>query len=396
MNLRAARRLAIGLTSVSAIFIAATFTFANEDYGPFAIALFALWIAVATAVGGLVASRRPTNAVGWLLLATALFIGVGIFTTVYAAWALESRAGTPPFGSVAAWFQTWLFTPTGGLLLYLVLLFPTGRLPSPRWRWAGRIGAAATAALAASFAFMPGPLETIRSVENPLGIAGARPILETVQAFAIPTLLGAELLGLVSIVLRLRRARGDERQQVKWFAYTVVALVVLIVASMFLSGPTGIELLGFLPWYLGFLALPISIGVAILKYRLYDIDRIISRTVSYAIVSVILGGTFAVVALGPALVFGGGGTGAPDYVIAAATLVVAALFRPLRRRVQDVVDHRFNRKRYDAEHTIGAFTVRLREHVDIDTLGAELSDLVAATMQPSHVSLWVRPSARRP
>jgi MFS family permease len=385
-----ARRLAIGIGSLSMLSVGAGFLFATEDWGPFALALFAVWIAVATAVGGLVASRRPENAVGWLLLATAACIGVGLFTTVYAAWAFESHAGTPPLGAVAAWLQTWLFAPTGALLLYLVLLFPTGRLPSPRWRWVGRIGAAATAAAVVAFAFMPGPLDAIKSVDNPLGIPGARPIFERIQLVALITLAAAVLLGLLSIVLRLRRARGDERQQVKWFTYNVVALVVLLVASTFLSRPTGIGIwLGFLPWYLGFLALPISIGIAILRYRLYDIDRIVSRTLSYAIVTALLGGIFALVIVVPALIVGSGRK-TPDYQIAIATLVAAALFRPVLRRVQSVVDRRFNRRRYDAEKTVGAFTARLREQIDIDALGAELTGVVRSTMQPTRAFLWLK------
>jgi MFS family permease len=393
MNRTRARRVAIGLSSLCVISIGAAFLFATSDWGPFGIALFALWIAIATAVGGLIASRRPENAVGWLLLATAACIGVGVFTTVYAAWAFESHGGTPPLAPVAAWLQTWLFAPTGVLLLYLVLLFPTGRLRSPRWRWVGRIGATATAVVIVTFAFMPGPLEAVKSVDNPLGIAGARPIFELLQSFALYALAGAILLGLVSIVLRLRRARGDERQQVKWFTYTVVALVVAVVSGQLLSGLLRIELLAFLPWYLGFLALPISIGMAILRYRLYDIDRIVSRSLSYTIVTALLGGVFAFVIIVPALIVGGGRK-TPDYQIAIGTLLAAVLFRPVLRRVQRVVDHRFNRRRYNAEQTVDAFTARLREQIDIDALGAELVGVIATTMQPAHASLWLAKGRR--
>jgi hypothetical protein len=225
-----------------------------------------------------------------------------------------------------------------------------------------------------------------------VGISGARPITDAIVAASLLALAVCALGTIASVILRFRRARGDERQQIKWFTFAIAILALSVILFPLLETlgifVVGGEPVGFIVPFLGLLTVPLSIGVAILRYRLYDIERIISRTFSYAIVTAILGATFALLVLLPPVLVGGDSV--PDYVIAVATLVVAALFRPVRRRVQDAVDHRFNRKRYDAEHTIEAFTARLREQVDIDALGAELEDVVGRTMQPSHVSLWVR------
>lgn len=381
---------ALGLAAVSLLLISVSFPFATDDWPLPALSAFALWIAVAAGVGALVASRRPDNAIGWILLATALSIGAGLFTTVYSAWAIEARHGSVPFGLAAAWLQSWLFVPAFGLLLFLVLLFPTGRLASPRWRWVARSGAAGTVVLAVSFAFKPGPLEALPSVANPLGIPGASPVLEPLQTMAFATLAAAVLAALASVILRLRRARGDERQQVKWFAYTALALGIAIVLSGTLSNSLDIELLGFIPWYVALLAMPIAIGTSILRYRLYDIDRIISRTVSYGLVTGVLAGVYVGLVVLFQRVLGPLAQGS-DLAVAASTLLVAAAFVPVRRRVRDAVDRRFNRARYDAARTIEGFSTRLREQVDIDALHAELTDVVRRTMQPVHISIWMRP-----
>jgi hypothetical protein len=270
----------------------------------------------------------------------------------------------------------------------ILLLTPTGSLPSPRWRWWARLATAAPVVVVLAVTLLPRPLgPEYRSVANPLGLGALEALLQA----AIGTALGLCVLGVLvaaaSLVVRFRRARGIERQQLRWVALTaaVVALAaVLVLAAMLTETPA---LFG---WGLGLCAgvLPLGIGAAILRYRLYDLDRIVSRTLAYGILTVLLGGAYAGVVLGLGQMF----SRDSSLVVAVATLAVAALFQPARRRVQAAVDRRFNRRRYDAARTITAFSARLRQQVDLDSLTAELLGVVEQTIQPASMSLWLRPS----
>jgi hypothetical protein len=272
--------------------------------------------------------------------------------------------------------------------VFPLLLFPTGRSLSPRWRPVTWLAVGFTAALTVLGMLRPSLyLTDAQTIANPIGVAGV-----DIEAAPLSTILNGLLLFLlgaavVSLVVRFRRSRGVERQQLKWFTYAG-ALVLLI------------PLIGFVVPSLGnaafvvVIALPIAVGIAILRYRLYDIDRLINRTLVYGLLTALLAGIYAGVVLGLGQLFGGIGEQAPSWAVAGATLAVAALFQPARRHIQAVVDRRFNRRKFDAAKTVEAFGIRLRDEVDLDVLTAELLVVVDQTIQPTRASLWLRPPAR--
>jgi hypothetical protein len=345
-------------------------------------------------VGAVVVSRQPRNAVGWLCCAAGLFGAVAGFATEYAGYALGPQQGSLPGGVAMAWVTLWLGAFWVGLAFtFLPLLFPTGRLPSPRWRpvaWACAIG------LTVFFtvnAVMPGPMEVPGQPRNPLGIESAGATLEQIQALLDLYLALLVVLCAASVVARFRRAGGVERQQLKWFAYGVGQLALLLTSALVFPGlwtrvPVVVSDLVF---GISFAMIPVSIGIAILRYRLYDIDRLIHRTLVYGLLTALLAAVYAGLVLGLGQLFGRVGTEPPSWAIAGATLAVAALFQPARHRIQQAVDRRFNRRRYDAARTIEGYSVRLRDQVDLDTLTAELLAVVDQTVKPTKVSLWLRP-----
>jgi len=275
------------------------------------------------------------------------------------------------------------------LIGFILLLTPTGSLPSPRWRWWARVVVVAAVVTAT---LRPERMEPpFESVDNPLAVHGGP--LEVVATLGdIVTLLAVVVAG-ASLVVRFRRARGIERQQLRWMAWAA-ALAGVAVALILLSWATlGTEAQAFWGWATGLYVaiLPLATGAAVLRYRLYDLDRIVSRTLAYAVLTVLLGAGHAAIVLGMGRLLGQDSS----LIVAAATLAVAAAFQPLRRRVQAVVDRRFNRRRYDAGRMIAAFGARLRDQVDLDTLTGELVAVVDQTMQPTPTSLWLRPPARQ-
>jgi hypothetical protein len=341
--------------------------------------IYLLVVVSAATVGAVLASRRPRHPVGWLLLALGLW-----FTYGYASWVLLAWRGAPP--AVGSAFKDVSVFVMAACIGFILLLTPTGSLPSPRWRWWARVVAlAATVGLVSSAL---GPFtEPDPSAADPLAVRAlavwlpaARGVTFVVTGLAIP-------IGAASLVVRFRRARGVERQQLRWLAVAAVpvAVAVLAIAALVLAGNEVS-----LGWLVGvcLAVLPVAIGAAVLRYRLYDLDRIISRTLAYGLLTLLLGGGYAGVVLGLGQLLG---QDAP-LVVAAATLAVAAVFQPARRRVQQAVDRRFNRRRYDAARTIEGFSARLRQQVDLDSLTAELLGVVEQTMQPTSVSLWLRSS----
>jgi len=272
------------------------------------------------------------------------------------------------------------------LTAFVLLLTPTGSPPSPRWRWLARIVAGACAAGLLAAVTYPGPLEPeYPSPENPLYV----PALEALLGIAFPASALLVLLGLLaaagSLLGRFRRARGVERQQLRWLAFGgALAMGSLLVAAVALE--TSSDALFQAATGTGIALLPLATGAAILRYRLYDLDRIISRTVAYGLLTVLLGLGYAAVVLGLGRLLPEGSS----LVVAAATLAVAAAFQPVRRRIQALVDRRFNRRRYDAARTVATFGARLRDEVDLDTLTGELLAVVDQTMQPTRTSLWLR------
>jgi hypothetical protein len=347
-------------------------------------------------LGGLIAARRPDNRYGWLWLAFGSSVAVTSFAAAYSAVALTSGPDRLPGLAVAAWAVGLGFTATISLFPFVFLLFPNGRLPSPRWRPLAWVIIIVDALMLVAAAYVPGT--AIEGVANPVGVGGwLGGVLDGVVDPGTGVLFIAIALSALSLLLRFRRAQGIERQQLKWFAYAAALLGAFITADA-----VGLQTSGLVDLLLESLTLIgvyVGIGIAVLRYRLYEIDRIINRTIVYVLLTAILGLCYVVGSL-VFVLLAGAGTDPPSWLVAAATLAAAAVFRPVRRRVQAVVDRRFNRRRYDAAKTIEAFSARLRDEVDLDTLSAELLGVVDQTMEPTMVSLWLRPqvgrSGRRP
>jgi len=342
----------------------------------------------AATVGAVVASRRPRHSVGWLLLATGLTMVADLGVNAYVRYGVVARPGSLPGARYLAGVSFGIFLVWVSLAGFVLLLTPTGSLPSPRWRWWARVAAAGPVLEILSAAIDPQPLYPEHpEVGNPLAVPALHPVGVAVGIAGGAVVLVSLVVAAVSLLLRYRRAHGTERLQLRWLAFAAgmaAGLMVVAVAAGFAGWP------GLVLAALGVMValLPLATGAAILRYRLYDLDRIISRTVAYGLLTVLLGGAYAVVVLGL-----GQRVGQRSGVVAAATLAVAALFGPARRRLQQVVDRRFNRRRYDAARTVTAFAARLRQQVDLDALSAELLAVVEATMQPTQASMWLRPQA---
>jgi hypothetical protein len=351
----------------------------------------------AATAGAVLASRRPGHPVGWLLLSFGLVPqALSGAAEAYARYGLLARPGTLPGAEQVATLASATFVPGLSLICFILLLTPTGSLPSPRWRWFARVAAALPVAFLAAWLLavpQPDPESPLASVRNSFAIPGLAGVGMVVAGVASPAIALTMAGAAASLVGRFRRSRGSERQQLRWLALAAALAppVVLVTAAAIVTNR--LVLAG---WAIGvYLALlPLAIGAAILRYRLYDLDRVISRTLAYGLLTVLLGGGYAVVVLGLGRLLGQDSS----LVVAAATLAVAAVFQPLRRRVQRLVDRRFNRRRYDAARTIEGFSARLRDQVDLATLTAEVLTVVDQTMQPTHASLWLRASAasRRP
>jgi hypothetical protein len=335
-------------------------------------------------VGALIVGHRPENAVGWIFAAIALLAVAGALAEEYATFASAQRLAG---GVLAAWFASWAWYPTVALvLLFTPLLFPDGRPPSPRWRPVAWLAGATTAAFVVLAAVQPTLELGAGRVANPIGVAAVGNPEDNVPGLVLLDLIGVLVVAaVVSLVVRFRRSRGDERLQLKWFTYAC-ALLPLLVLSDRLPDPLANLLFAVVVSFL-----PVAAGVAVLRYRLYEIDRLINRTVVYGLVTVLLAGVYAGLVLALGQLSGGVAGDPPSWVVAGATLAVAALFGPARRRVQAAVDRQFNRGRYDAARTIEAFSARLRDQVDLDTLAAELLAVVDQTVQPTRSSLWLRP-----
>jgi hypothetical protein len=345
-------------------------------------------VGTATA-GAVIASRLPRNPVGWSFLAMGVGLALAVSTSVYAELGIDSSRGPLPADDVAAWISNWIFAPViFGIPLYLLLVFPDGRFLTPRWRAVG-IGLLATVVVATvSIAFKPGEFETL-GIENPLAAQGTLGELMTTLA-GVTTALALPAFGVAvaCLVVRFRRSHAAERQQLKWFIYAAALVGIGVAGSILVPSSWAADLL-FILGLLALAGLPVAAGVAILRYRLYDIDVVINRTLVYGVLTATLAAAYLgsvlllQLALSPL-------TEDSDLAIAGSTLAVAALFRPARARIQELVDRRFYRRRYDAVQTVERFGARLREQVELDSLGAELRAVVAETMQPAHVSLWLR------
>jgi hypothetical protein len=341
-------------------------------------------------VGALVAVRLPRSPIGWLFLLLGAALSTVFFASGYADYALLADPGAWPGGEWAVWVLSWAYLlPLVSVPTLVFLLFPTGRAQSRAWAWVVRLSCAATLLAVTGIAFRPGPIDYEPPVPNPVGVGGPAG-----DAFALAATAGqvAALLMLVlaagSLALRLRRSRGDERVQLKWFGYS--ATLVAVAFPVAAAGPSS-GLVADLLWLcalLAFLSVPLATGLAILRHRLYDIDLVIRRTLVYGALTATLVATYLALVLAFQAVLPVSDDS--DLAVAASTLAVAALFRPLRDRIRAVVDRRFYRSRYDAALTLETFGARLRHQVDLEVLGGDLRGVVRDTMQPAHVSLWLR------
>jgi hypothetical protein len=333
-------------------------------------------------LGAMIASRRPGNIIGWIFLVTGAGASIQLLSGQYATVALHSQ--TWPGGATAAWLSTLAQFSIVFSTLFLIFLFPTGRLPSPLWRPVAWIAGMVVAVSVAVTALTPGMIEDFPSVRNPFGIESAAAVLSILDAVGGWMGLACFVVAILSLILRFYRSRGDERLQLKWFAYaaTLGFLAILFGGEARVSGT--------LVWTVAPLSLPICAGIAILRYRLYEIDLLINRTLVYgsltaALALVYVGGVVSLQYAFRAL------TGSESQIaIVASTLTIAALFVPLRRRVQGFVDRLFYRRKYDAAKTLETFTSKLRNETDLDSLGEDLAGVVRETVQPTHVSLWMR------
>jgi hypothetical protein len=346
----------------------------------------------AATVGAVLASRRPRHPVGWLLLGFALALTASGVTSSYASYGLLARPGALPAANVAARLYPVTIAAALAVVGFVLLLTPTGSPPSSRWRrWPWALAVAVAVVLVAA-TVAPGSLDPLAQFVSPMDPQVYGGALRVAVQLALLAALLTVLAGAGSLVARFRRARGVERLQLQWVALAagLTGLSLLATAVLIAVGEVN---LGNWASAFGVAFLPLATGAAILRYRLYDLDRIISRTLAYGLLTVLLGLGYALVVLGLGRLVS---DEASTLAVAGATLAVAAAFQPLRRRVQGLVDRRFNRRRYDAAATIEAFSGRLHEQVDLDTLTAELLALVDQTMQPTCASLWLRPSLTTP
>jgi hypothetical protein len=377
--------------AVSVIFVAISLVTArsggNDLLPVVAQGLVALSFATA---GAILVNRLPGNVIGWWLALGGLCFGVGSGSAGLADYGLIVHPNSLPGAIWFLWLSQWIWAPAFGAVVGLALVYPSGRLLSARWRPV----AAAAVLLITLFSFggafgawTAGPLLG----QNPLQIVGAAP--DALGLLLGPLSVLVPLLTIASLVIRYRRAAGVERAQLKWFAFVVGISAPALVVGFFLYGNDGVELIvsnvALLIGYVGFALLPVAIGIAVLRYRLFEIDRLISRTIAYGVLTAIVGALF----VGSILSFGAvvaPFTGSNELAVAGSTLLVFALFQPMRRRVQRLVDRRFNRSRHDAEQTMVAFADRLRDQVDLEQLRTEILATVTAAVEPTSVSLWLR------
>jgi hypothetical protein len=359
------------------------------------LTVIGVWMAVLSAVAALVAAKRPKNAVGWLLLATAFALSMGLFCTAYGKYATEVDPGSLPFPEWVAWGGLWAPALAAPFVILAFLLFPNGELLSSRWRVLVWIIPPLDLGVVGGLMVKPGPIDNVMKISNPLRIGSGHTLYELSNQVLATILTFIALAAIASLVLRMRRAQGAEKQQIKWFVYSVAIFPVFFITAMLADaildaqlGP-GDHYVDFALVMAGALLIPLAMGVSMMRYRLYEIDLIINRTLVYAALTATLAGIYlGVVVLLQQLI-------APiasdsQLAVAGSTLAVAALFRPLRTRIQGFIDRRFYRRKFDVAETLSEFTARMKDQVDLDALTSELVAVVGTTIQPAHVSLWLR------
>jgi hypothetical protein len=339
-------------------------------------------------VGAVVVSRQPRNTIGWLFCGVGVAVGLNSFAGDYAEFWLMSGFGMRSLGETAAWFSSWLWILLVSSPIFVLLLFPDGRPPSPRWRpvaWCATLG---ITGFSLSLALGAGTLEDFPQILNPYSVDS--PIVGIVGGAAGVVAIGSMVASAVSLIVRLRRAEGEQRQQVKWLAYGGAMVVgTILVGGVITIWSVNVSIM---VMNVALLGLPVFTGIAIVKHRLYDIDIVINRTLVYGTLSVTLaalylGGVAATQAVLGAIT----NQEQTQLAIVASTLVIAALFNPLRQRIQAFIDRSFYRRKYDVAKTLEGFSMKLRDDTDLEALRGDLVGVVRETMQPAHVSLWLRP-----
>jgi hypothetical protein len=340
-----------------------------------------VFVAAFATVGALLAWKRPGNPIGWLLSAIGLAVaGAGQEVLL---------ARFPRTQTLAHWLG-WIWLFALGLCVFVLLLFPSGKLPSRRWRPVAWVAGAGLAGWVLGNAFAPTFITAGTLTPNPVGVTGpAGDIFKIMAAGSVLLIIATGLAAVLSLAFRYRRARTAERAQLKWLVYAAALIVAVLLAEVpagqIMGSPSAANNLRNAMSIGAAALIPVAIGIAVLRYRLYDIDRVISRTVAYAIITAMLAGIYAGLVLLATRVFGS----RTPVAVAAATLAAAALFSPLRRRVQRGVDRRFNRARYDADKTVAAFAAGLKDAVDLDAVQADLASAVQQALEPAHVSVWI-------
>ena len=346
-------------------------------------------------VGAIIASRRSGHPVGWLFCAIGLLAAADHFCGEYATYALSEQPHPLPAGEAAAWIRSWVWSVTGGLGVFLLLLFPDGRMPGVRWRYLAWLNAVVAVLGAIALAFSPGPIDGLGPISNPLGVdslgsAAMGSAVELVEVLQVAIALAAA----VSPFVRLRHGQFEKRQQIKWFAYAATILIVGAGVMAMVPAVTEawwVRSLGLALYVVGIVGVPVAVGIAILRHHLYNIDHIINRTLVYGSLTAAL----SLLYIGSAVLLQeilGDLTGKNSQLaVVASTLAIVALFNPLRHRIQSFIDRRFYRSKYDARKTLEAFSNKLRHETDLDALREDLTNVVSETMHPSHVSLWLRP-----
>src|SRR5215203_5434523 len=384
--------LTVTLTALSLLLLVLNLSYPNTH-------IFDWWlgnalVVIDVTVGAIVASRRPENPVGWLLCLSGVATSTSTFAAQYAIYALLAQPNSLPAGEAMAWIAAWTLPIMNGVQVFYLLLFPTGRLPSRRWRWLAWLTVAYIVVGVLTAAFSPGAyLGSLGPIRNPLGIEGLTQFYKAVLYTMSPALF---LAAAFSLVVRLRRVVGVERQQLKWLAYAAGGLAIvsiLIIITIAIATPRWYEWVANAILVAVTPGVPVAIGIAILRYRLYDIDILINRTLVYGSLTVILAGVYFGSVTATQALFRdlAGQQELPQLVVVVSTLLIAALFTPLRRRIQSFIDRRFYRAKYDARKILEAFSVRLRDETDLEALNEDLVEVVRETMQPAHVSLWLRP-----
>jgi hypothetical protein len=351
-------------------------------------------------VGALIASRRPRNAIGWILLAEGLlwmFLGVTDYYGLYGV----ARPGSVPFPVGVAAVNNFMWVPAVGLLgTYVFLLFPDGRLPSRRWRPLAWLPGTVITLVSIYVGLAPGALQNLGGIRNPFGLEGY-PWVEAAGYFVLPLLPLCMVASVLSPVMRYRRSRGEERQQIKWIAFAasfvgLLYLIAMVCAFIFPSGawfqagsPLWLDLLGYAA-LISFTLVPIAVGFAVFRYRLYEIDIIINRALVYGSLTAMLALVYLCTVVVLQYLFRTLTGQESQLAVVASTLAIAALFNPLRRRIQALVDRRFYRNKYDARRTLEEFSVKLRDETDLGALSNNILTVVRDTMQPEHASLWLR------